>query len=360
MTFEGHAAGTNADRGTVTGGSLIVIGGLGQGSFADVVKVRNLETDKVYAMKVIAKKIVVSQKARERLSMELCAMTKMPRSPFLQRCYGAFESATNIFFVVDLNSGGDLFFHLSSRFSEKHGWHLSENEGRVILAELALAIEHMHENGYLHKDIKVENVMLDRSGHVKLVDFGLAEIMQAEVMYLEPTGSIVYMAPELLRYHTCGRHTDWWAYGILANELLTGCVPWSNFEDDRVIQNEIQSLVFRFPGHLSQPATQLLGGLLERDYKTRLGTISGREVRAAQFFRGIDWEATAQLKCAPAFVPSERSASSDAMLRAIASYVARSEVPGPGEFTWYHGLGRIATHPRYRAETSTLPYLGRP
>jgi len=364
MVYKGHGAEVSqTNHEDLNAHHLIVSRGLGQGSFADVVEVKNSKTGKKYAMKVIGKTCVMDHKARERLSVELCAMTEMTPSPFVQRCYAAFESPTSIFFVVDLNSGGDLFCHLSSRFSHEHGWKFPEGESRVILAELALAIEHVHGQGYLHKDIKIENVMLDRNGHVKLVDFGLAEIMEAEVGFLEPTGSIVYMAPEMLRYHTVGRHTDWWAYGILAYELLTGCIPWSSFDNASIIENEIQSLEFRFPGHLSRPTVFFLGALLERDFKVRLGTRSDQEVNAAPFFSGINWDAMVQLKCEPAFVPGPDTISSNAMSKALASYLARSEIPGPGELPWYIGLDRVARHPPYRAtaaKETTLPPLSSP
>ena len=97
-----------------------------------------------------------------------------------------------------------------------------EDEARIILSEVVVALQHMHAHGFVHRDVKVENIMLDQWGHVKLVDFGLAHKIEGEEVPMSPMGSLIYMAPELLRDRVGGRHTDWWAVGILAYEITTG------------------------------------------------------------------------------------------------------------------------------------------
>lgn len=330
--------------------SLVVVKGLGRGGFADVVEVKDTATGERFAMKTIAKKRILDRKARARLALEVHAMSQTDPSPFVQRCHAAFESPTNIFFVVDLCSGGDLYFHLASQRSEENEWKIPEKEGRILLAELALAVEHVHGQGYIHKDIKIENVMLDHRGHVKLVDFGLADKLVAEEAPLDRTGSLTSMAPELLRDRTGGRHTDWWAYGILAYELLTGHSPWSCLDNNRVIQKEIQRLEINFPLHLSHEARLFLGGLLERNVKTRLGTKSDREVRGAKFFENIDWEATALLESFPAFVPSSLSVEDSVSRRVLSSYTSRPEELEAEDFAWFIGFDRVTKHPRYQAD----------
>jgi len=330
--------------------SLVVVKGLGRGGFADVVEVKDTATGERFAMKTIAKKRILDRKARARLALEVHAMSQTDPSPFVQRCHAAFESQTNIFFVVDLCSGGDLHFHLASQRSEENGWKIREKEGRVILAELALAVEHLHGQGYIHKDIKIENVMLDHRGHVKLVDFGLVDKLVADEAPLDRTGSLTCMAPELLRDRTGGRHTDWWAYGILAYELLTGNSPWSCLDDKRIILEEIQRLEIFFPLHLSHEACQLLVGLLKRNVKTRLGTKSDREVRGAKFFENIDWKATALLESPPAFVPSSLSVEDFVSQRVLASYTSRPEEIVGEDCAWFIGFDRVTEHPRCQAD----------
>lgn len=184
-------------------------------------------------------------------------MTHMPPSPFLQRCHLGFESSTDLFFVLDLASGGDLFYHLIARI-RRSGGGFSDAESRRLLAEVVVGLAHLHAHGFVHRDIKVseetdgrrrraemekqleeyrlnqtyfktqvttcfkvllnslpvyhgqvENIMLDARGHVKLVDFGLACALTAEEGPMSPTGSLIYMAPELLSHSRGGRHTDW-------------------------------------------------------------------------------------------------------------------------------------------------------
>ena len=275
-------------------------------------------------------------------------MTEMPPSPFVQRCLASFESPTNVFFVVDLNLGGDLFSHFGSRVTEGGISKFPESEGRVILAELALAIVHVHAHGYLHKDIKIENVMLDHRGHVKLVDFGYGEFLNADVETVEFVGTVTYMAPELIRYHTGGRHTDWWAYGVVAYELLTGFFPWSSYDDDRAIMREICSQEeIIYPDDLPSCTLTFLRGLLERNYKIRTGTVSDREIQSDHFFENADWERLALLECAPAFIPNESPVAGAAIDQVLVSYSSRSELPESGDLVWYVGFEVVSKHPPY-------------
>ncbi len=128
--------------------------------------------------------------------VELGAMTEITPSPFLQRCHMAFESTSDIFFVVDLVPAGDLFSHLVRSVKETGGG-FSEFDSCLIVAEIVIGLEHMHNEGFVHRDLKVENVMLDGRGHVKLVDFGLAVRITEPEEPMSPTGSLIYMAPEL-------------------------------------------------------------------------------------------------------------------------------------------------------------------
>jgi serine/threonine protein kinase len=155
-----------------------VLDGLGYGGFSTVVKVEEIHSKQKYAMKVISKKRDSSLTYQNRLKLELEIMlnNKNTQGPFLQQCLDSFENVNTLYFITDLIKGGDLFFHLTDRIPKNKSVSkgFKENEAKNILAELYLAIEHLHKYKYIHRDIKIENVMLDRKGHVKLVDFGLA------------------------------------------------------------------------------------------------------------------------------------------------------------------------------------------
>lgn len=93
-------------------------------------------------------------KDKERIRLELLCMTQIEPSPFVLRCYMAFESVTNVFFVTDLLNGGDLFFHLVHRIHQT-GSGFNENESRILLSEIVVGIKHLHRHGFTHGDIKV-------------------------------------------------------------------------------------------------------------------------------------------------------------------------------------------------------------
>jgi len=358
-TYNGAAVAHHHGDDLIKIDTLVVVDGLGQGGFADVVEVKDMETGKSFAMKVIAKKRLKRPKSREHFSLELRMMTMMKPSPFVQRCYAAFECPSDVFFVMNLNSGGDLHTIMVARHSEDEGeGTFSEGESRVFLAELAIAIRHVHDHKFIHKDIKAENVMLDRSGHVKLVDFGLAEVLEAETGPLHREGSAVYMPPELLFHRTGGRYTDWWSFGILAYEMLTARYPWSSISNYRIIAKEIRNAELIYPNSLTPLATLFLKGLCQPDYKARLGTKSDQDVQDAPFFNGIDWEATARLECAPAFVPSRDPVNEATKQQVLASYNSRREVLDSNTEPWYLGLDRVMQHPPFHANQPTgLPRL---
>jgi len=183
--------------------------------------------------------------SRIKLELEVMMHNQQTNAPFLQQCFDSFEDKFNVFFITELIRGGDLFFHLSelplSCNRITNGF--SEDESRILLAEIFLGLEFLHQQNYIHCDIKIENVMIDSNGHVKIVDFGLATRLEAsQVQPMSSVGSLIYMAPELLFKKTGGRHTDWWAYGVLAHELLTGHSPWSSVNDTKIIKKEIRTV----------------------------------------------------------------------------------------------------------------------
>jgi len=189
---------------------------------------------------------------------------------------------------------------------------------------------------------QVENIMVDRSGHIKIVDFGLAMKITEAAEHMPAIGSLIYMAPEALRDQVGGRHTDWWAVGILAFELLTGCTPWSSLDDRKVIRHEILNSVVLPPRSLSTKAAQLVRALLHHDVDARLGSPSDQDLLSAPFFEGIDWAATASQSTAPAFAAVREGSTVDP--KALDNYLARSPesyVQAPFDL----GLETVGVHP---------------
>jgi serine/threonine protein kinase len=236
-----------------------------------------------------------------------------------------------------LNTGGDLFYHLCSRV-KKTGKGFSESEGRILLAEIFLAIDHLHQHNIIHRDIKIENVMIDANGHIKLADFGSSLEIEEEIGSYRVAGSLCYLAPELLCSEKLGgKFNDWWAYGVLAHELLTGDSPWSSLTDGDLIKNEIlnKEVMISAQCLLSKQACEFITSLLCKDFRYRLGTNSSTDIKENDFFgelrissssssfsssssslnerrgavqwvRPIDWKMMNKLKCLPAFIPATK------------------------------------------------------
>ena len=344
-SFEG--ANTN-----ISPAALVVLGGLGQGGYAAVVKAMNTTTGDIFALKKVSKCAGKNMKARDRISLELKLMTDLPECPFLMRCHSAFETSTHVYFALDLVTGGDLFFHLAqAQMSSTTGRvvGLPEVQCRIILSEVVVALQHMHKHGFIHRDVKVENIMLDAQGHVKLVDYGLAcELKGDEEQPVSPMGSLIYMAPELLSECVGGRHTDWWAVGILAYEIMTGRSPWTSLSNKRLVRKEICAANVMIPRRLSSAAGMFISSLLERDISKRLGTNDDRELNDAVFFKGVDWIATAARENNPAFVPGPETAFEQDRTDAIEAYLAqpsREEEETCHRNPWSMGLEAVDRQP---------------
>jgi len=330
---------------------LVVTGGLGQGGYAVVLRAKHEETGKDYALKVMSKSKLSRSRDRRRLAVEIKIMTAIPPSPFLMKCHSAFETSGDIFFVLELVSGGDLFYHLAERFNATN-FGFSEDETRILLAEVVLALQHLHAAGFVHRDVNVENVMLDARGHIKLVDFGLACPLNGAESPMSPMGSLIYMAPELLYQKVGGRHTDWWAVGILAFELLTGHSPWSSITDTAVIKREIKDVRVMPPRGVSPRAGGFICSLLKQDRARRLGTHSDYELNQAPFFASIDWTAMSRQETAPAFIPAAVSTSAsdrDGALRLYTSGRGAGRTPASKAASgapWFAGLDVVESKPR--------------
>lgn len=193
--------------------------------------------------------------------------------------------------------------------------------------------------------------MLNERGHVKLVDFGLAVPISANLEQpMFPQGSLLYMAPEMIREKTGGRHTDWWAVGVVAHELLTGNTPWSTLTDKKVIKKEILGTIISPPTNLTQGAGLFICALMHQEPRRRLGYLSDSKVRDAPFFKRVNWNAVARQDSPPAFLPSSVAVSDFRRESAFDEYRSRltSRLPAAG---WDLGLKTIDICPELMVKT---------
>lgn len=175
---------------------------MGTGAFSTVYLAKEKESGTQYAMKVIRKKILKKQKLKQSIINEKEVMKRL-RHPFIARFYYSFQTKAKLYFILEYVPGGDL-----SRLIKRRG-KLTEDLTRLYAAEITLALEYLHKNSIIYRDLKSTNVMLDEKNHVKLVDFGLARVM-ANNTASTLCGTMTNIAPEVIATTCYTAAADWW------------------------------------------------------------------------------------------------------------------------------------------------------
>ncbi|KAL2023246.1 hypothetical protein VTK56DRAFT_3369 [Thermocarpiscus australiensis] len=275
---------------------------IGKGTFGQVYQVRKKDTGRIYAMKVLSKKVIVQKKevAHTVGERNILVRTAMSDSPFIVGLKFSFQTPSDLYLVTDYMSGGELFWHL-----QKEG-KFDEKRAKFYIAELILAIQHLHKNDIVYRDLKPENILLDANGHIALCDFGLSK---ANLTKNDTTntfcGTTEYLAPEVLLDESgYTKMVDFWSLGVLVFEM---CCGWSPFyaEDTQQMYKNIAFGKVRFPRDtLSLEGRNFVKGLLNRNPKHRLGaTDDAEELKRHAFFADIDWDALSKKLITPPFKP---------------------------------------------------------
>ncbi|KAH8891064.1 kinase-like protein [Thozetella sp. PMI_491] len=279
---------------------------IGKGTFGQVYQVRKKDTRRIYAMKVLSKKVIVQKKevAHTVGERNILVRTATSDSPFIVGLKFSFQTPSDLYLVTDYMSGGELFWHL-----QKDG-RFDEHRAKFYIAELILAIQHLHRNDIVYRDLKPENILLDANGHIALCDFGLSK---ANLTKNDTTntfcGTTEYLAPEVLLDESgYTKMVDFWSLGVLVFEM---CCGWSPFyaEDTQQMYKNIAFGKVRFPREtLSTEGRNFVKGLLNRNPKHRLGaTDDAEELKRHPFFGDIDWDALSKKLITPPFKPQLKS-----------------------------------------------------
>jgi X-X-X-Leu-X-X-Gly heptad repeat protein len=279
---------------------------IGKGTFGQVFQVRKKDSGRIYAMKVLSKKVIVQKKevAHTVGERNILVRTAMTDSAFIVGLKFSFQTATDLYLVTDYMSGGELFWHL-----QKEG-RFKEDRAKFYIAELILALQHLHEHDIVYRDLKPENILLDANGHIALCDFGLSKANLADTDTTNTfCGTTEYLAPEVLLDEAgYTKMVDFWSLGVLVFEM---CCGWSPFyaEDTQQMYKNIAFGKVRFPRDaLSTEGRNFVKGLLNRNPKHRLGSQGdAKELKAHPFFADIDWEALGKKNMVPPFKPKLKS-----------------------------------------------------
>lgn len=281
-----------------------------------------------FAMKVLKKSEIVRLKQVEHINSERAILERV-RHPFVVELYATYQDSLNVYMLLSYIPGGELFSHL------RRAGRFSADVTRFYLASIILAIEYLHSSNIIYRDLKPENLLLDRVGYLRIADFGFAKHIEDRTYTL--CGTPEYLAPEIVLSQGHGKAVDWWALGILAFEMLAGYPPF--FDDhtlgiyEKILRNEIA-----FPSHIDPYAKDLIRGLLTADRSKRLGNLRGgaKDVMGHAWFAGVDWGSLERKEIGAPIVPRVASMGESSSTSYLAS--VRCEIIGGGGV--YHDKSR--------------------
>ncbi|XP_072543249.1 rho-associated protein kinase 1 [Salminus brasiliensis] len=262
---------------------------IGRGAFGEVQLVRHKATRKVYAMKLLSKFEMI-KRSDSAFFWEERDIMAFANSSWVVQLFYAFQDDRYLYMVMEYMPGGDLV-NLMSNYDVPEKW------ARFYTAEVVLALDGIHSMGFIHRDVKPDNMLLDKTGHLKLADFGTCMKMNKDGMVRCDTavGTPDYISPEVLKsqggdgYY--GRECDWWSVGVFLYEMLVGDTPF--YADSLVgtyskIMNHKNALTFPEDSDISKDAKSLICAFLT-DREVRLGRNGVDEIKRHPFFKNDQW-----------------------------------------------------------------------
>ncbi|KAI8062574.1 kinase-like domain-containing protein [Gongronella butleri] len=278
---------------------------LGKGCMGKVLLVRSHATEELYALKKIAKDLVIEQReiTHTLTEREILATLAPTRHPNLAHLHLAFQDTHSLYLVTDYLCGGDLATQMSTCIT------FSKERTRFYAAEMIEGIGELHRLGILYRDLKPENILLTRQGHVVLTDFGLSKWL-IDTPYTETfCGTAEYLAPEVLTGEPYSFGIDHWSYGTILYEMLAGITPfWADNHMEmyqRVLEDPLE---FPVPDENGMPefdydTADFLSQLLERDPLVRLGANGVDEIKNHPYFASLNWDDVYNQRLIPPYVP---------------------------------------------------------
>ncbi|XP_040564275.1 uncharacterized protein [Lepeophtheirus salmonis] len=276
---------------------------LGKGSFGKVILAELKEAPGAYyAIKCLKKDVVLEDDDIECTMIERKVLALGCKHPFLCHLFCTFQTNSHLFFVMEYLNGGDLMFHIqqTGRFET--------DRARFYAAEIVLALKFMHRKGIVYRDLKLDNLLLDHEGHIRIADFGMCKLQ----IYLDRTtdtfcGTPDYMAPEIIKGLKYTYSVDWWSFGVLLYEMLIGQSPFNGCDEDELFWSICNEQAY-FPRFLSREAKHILQLLFEKDPSKRLGEINETQLDICEqpFFRSINFEQLERKEVVPPFKPKLR------------------------------------------------------
>ena len=279
---------------------FVLVKTVGKGSFGKVIQVKKKDTGAIYAMKVLKKEQVIKRKQFEHTMAERRILEKIDH-PFIVSLRFAFQTTQKLYMVFDFFNGGELFHYLST------GGKFAPKRAQFYGAEITLGLEHIHGLNIIYRDLKPENLLLDKDGHIKIADFGLSKQGVTKDDVTSFCGTPEYLAPEVLKRKKYGKAVDWWSFGTLLFEMIGGLPPFYDRNRERMYR-KILGADIRYPKHMTAEARDICAGMLNRDPTKRLGYRGALEIKSHPYFKNINWDALGRKEIPPPFKPDVKGA----------------------------------------------------
>ena len=269
---------------------------LGKGTYGKVLLVKLKPNENYYAMKILNKDLLKSKNQVDHTKNERNLMIII-NSPFIVSIKFAFQDDKNLYLVSEFMQGGELFFHLTKKK------YFSEELVKFYTIELVLAISHIHEQNAVYRDLKLENILLDKDGHIKLTDFGLSKILNEDNKAYTICGTVYYVAPEILLKKGYTKEIDWWSLGCAVYIMLEGGPPFSISKSQLNIS--LYKKKIKFIHTKNEDAKNFVRSLLVFNPEERLGFGENGidNIKNHSFFKGVDWDKALKKEYKPPFVP---------------------------------------------------------
>uniref|UniRef100_A0A182N3X5 Protein kinase domain-containing protein n=1 Tax=Anopheles dirus TaxID=7168 RepID=A0A182N3X5_9DIPT len=268
----------------------------GTGTFGRVCLCRDKITNKYWAMKILAMADVIRLKQIEHVKNEKNILQEIDH-PFIVNMRWNSKDDCCLYMLFEFVSGGELFSYL------RNAGRFDSGTANFYACEIVLALEYLHSLSIVYRDLKPENLLLDREGHMKITDFGFAKKLKDRTWTL--CGTPEYLAPEIIQSKGHNKAVDWWALGVLIYEMIVGYPP---FYDDNPfgIYEKILSGKIEWSRHVDPIAKDLVKKLLVLDRTKRLGNMKNgaEDVKRHRWFKHLDWNVVIRKQLKPPIVPT--------------------------------------------------------
>ena len=274
---------------------------IGRGGFSKVWKVKWKKTGAIFALKEMSKPRIIDKKCESTILLERDLLSKM-NHPFIVNMHFSFQDINSLYLVMDLITGKDLRYHLSQKKK------FSSEISKFFLACTILGLEYIHYNNILHRDIKPDNLVIDKNGYVKITDFGISREI-GKLIKGESSGTPGYMAPEVMCGKSHSIDSDYYCLGIMAYEFMKGVRPFmckSNAElKKKVMESDVVINKLELPEGWGIEAGDFINRLIKRKQNERLGHGGDNEVKNHLWFKGFRWDKLYRMELKSPFIPPE-------------------------------------------------------